>query len=84
MWIYVSTPPIRLHDVVLNFLSTGTTLVSRDSVVGIATGYELDDRGIGFRVPVVLRIFSSSNRPNRLWGPPNFLPNGYQGLFPRG
>jgi hypothetical protein len=25
---------------------------SWDSVVGIATGYELNDRGVGFRVPV--------------------------------
>jgi hypothetical protein len=25
-WIYTSAPPIRLHDVVLNWLSTGTTL----------------------------------------------------------
>jgi hypothetical protein len=26
MWIYISTPPISLHGVVLNWLSTGTTL----------------------------------------------------------
>jgi hypothetical protein len=26
MWIYTSTPPICLHGVVLNSLSTGTTL----------------------------------------------------------
>jgi hypothetical protein len=26
MWIYISTPPIRLHGVVLNLLSIGTTL----------------------------------------------------------
>jgi hypothetical protein len=25
---------------------------SRDNVVGIGTGYELDDRGVGVRVPV--------------------------------
>jgi hypothetical protein len=25
-WIYTSTPPIRLHGVVLNLISTGTTL----------------------------------------------------------
>jgi hypothetical protein len=29
---------------------------SRDSVVGIATGYGLDDRGFGIRVPVGSRI----------------------------
>jgi hypothetical protein len=36
---------------------------SRDSVVGIATGYWLDDRGVGVRVPVGSRIFSTSSRP---------------------
>jgi hypothetical protein len=32
---------------------------SRDSAVGVATGYGLDDRGIRVRVPVGSRIFSS-------------------------
>jgi hypothetical protein len=41
---------------------------SRDSVVGIATGYWADDRGVGVRVPVVARIFSSPRRSDRLWG----------------
>jgi hypothetical protein len=30
-----------------------------DSAVGIATGYGLDGRGVGVRVPVGSRIFSS-------------------------
>jgi hypothetical protein len=33
---------------------------SQDSIVGIVTGYRLDDRGVGVRVPVGSRIFSSS------------------------
>jgi hypothetical protein len=45
---------------------------SRDSSVGIETGYGLNDRGVGVRVPVGSRIFSSPRLPDRLWGPPNF------------
>jgi hypothetical protein len=57
---------------------------SRDSVVGIPTGYGLDDREVGVRVPVGARIFSSPLSPDRLWGPPNVLSDGYRELFPRG
>jgi hypothetical protein len=53
------------------------------SSVGIASGYELDDRGVGVRVPVGSGIFSSPRRPDRLWGSPNLLCNGYRWLFPR-
>jgi hypothetical protein len=35
----------------------------RDSAVSIATGYELDDRGVGVRVPVDSRNFYSPCRP---------------------
>jgi hypothetical protein len=57
---------------------------SRDSAVGIATGYGLNDRGFGVRVPIGSRVFSSPRRPDRLWGSPNLLSNGYLGRFPRG
>jgi hypothetical protein len=57
---------------------------SMDSVVGIATSYGMDDRGVGVRVPVGSRIFSSPNCPDRLCGPPNLLSNACPGLFPRG
>jgi hypothetical protein len=37
---------------------------SWDSVVGIATGYGLDDRGVGVRVPVVNSfLFPTLSRP---------------------
>jgi hypothetical protein len=57
---------------------------SRDSAVGIAAGYGLDDRGVGVRVPVGSRIFSSPRRPDWRWDPPKLLSNGYRWFFPRG
>jgi hypothetical protein len=45
------------------------------------TGYGLQDREVGVRVPVGSRIFSSPRRPDWLWG---LLSNGYRGLFPPG
>jgi hypothetical protein len=56
---------------------------SRDSAVGIATGYGLDDRGVGVEVPVRSRIFSSPRLPDRRWGAPNLLSSGYPEPFPR-
>jgi hypothetical protein len=88
--------PIKLYteylDVRLLRKAVGQTIFSavlvkirsRDSVVGIATGYGLDGRGFRVRDPVGSRILSSSRRPDRLCGPPNLISNGYRGLFPRG
>jgi hypothetical protein len=47
---------------------------SQDSVVSIATGYGLDDRGVGIRVLVGARIFSSARRPDRLEVPRTLSP----------
>jgi hypothetical protein len=55
--------------------------MSRDSSVGIALGYGLEDRGSRVRFPAGgWEFFSSPPRQERLWGPPSLLSNGYQGL----
>jgi hypothetical protein len=61
------------------FMYVWPNLRIRDSAVGITTGYGLDDREVGVRVPVGSRIFSSPCRPDRLWGPPGLLSSGYRG-----
>jgi hypothetical protein len=50
-------------------------------VAGIATSYGLDDRGIGVRVPVGSRIFSSPDRPALMSTQPpiQWVP----GIYPR-
>jgi hypothetical protein len=65
------------------FVATLHNLSSRDSAVAIATVYGLDDRGVGVRVPVGTRIFSSPRRPYWLRDPPSLLSNRYLGLFPK-
>jgi hypothetical protein len=58
-------------------------VLSRGSAVG--TGYGLDVRGVGVRVPVGSRIFSSPRRPDQFWDPPSLLSNGHRGRsFPGG
>ena len=52
-------------------------IVGRDSSVGIATRYGLD--GPGDRIPVGARFFRP--RPDRPWGPPSLLYNGYRVFY---
>jgi hypothetical protein len=46
--------------------------------------YGLDDRAIGVRSPAGAKDFSSPLCPDRLWGPPSLLYNGYWDPFPGG
>jgi hypothetical protein len=50
------------------------------SSVGIATVYGVDSKG---SIPGSARFFSSSQRPDRLWGRPSLISDGYRGIFPR-
>jgi hypothetical protein len=94
MGLYIRSP-IRLHGIVLNQLSTGTNLFYLffiiflfndilSSSVGIAMGYGLNGRRIGFISGRGKKFGSSSRRPDRLRGPPSFVANGYRRLFPQG
>jgi hypothetical protein len=51
--------------------------------IGIATGYGLDEREVGVRVPVRARFSSSPRCPDRFWGPPSLLSNVNRFLFLR-
>jgi hypothetical protein len=62
------------------YIYISINLRSRERAIGIATVYELDDRGFGVWVPVGERIFTSPRRPDRLWGPLSLLSNRYCGV----
>jgi hypothetical protein len=47
---------------------------SRDSSVGIALGYGLDNQGSRIRFPAGAGNFSPPH-PERIWGPPSLLSN---------
>jgi hypothetical protein len=66
------------------FILKHSTPSSLDNVVGTATGYELDDRGVRVRIPVGSRICSSPCHPDRLSGPPSLQSNRYPGSLSLG
>jgi hypothetical protein len=47
----------------------------------LEVGYELEDRVSILGEGNNGIFFSSPPRPDRNWGPPSLLTNGYQGLF---
>jgi hypothetical protein len=60
------------------------TIETRYNSVGIATGYELDDRGVGVRVTVRAKLLFSPRRPDQFWGPLSLLSSGYRELISPG
>jgi hypothetical protein len=52
-----------------------------DSVDGVATGYRVDEGGVGVRVPVGSRIFSFPRLPDSGVHPTSY-PMGTGGSFP--
>jgi hypothetical protein len=55
------------------------------SSLSIVSGYELDDRATAVRFPAEAKgFFLYPLCPDRLWGPPSLLYNGYRGYFHRG
>jgi hypothetical protein len=58
---------------------------SRGSSVSAVSDYGLDDRAIEVRSQAEGGDFSSNLlSPERLWGPPSVLYNGYREFFHRG
>jgi hypothetical protein len=51
---------------------------NRCSAVGIATGYLLDDQGVGDGVRLGSKFLSPTRRPYMFWDIPNLLANGYR------
>jgi hypothetical protein len=77
-WIFEPvTSRIQFRIVTILVMSQGSGVVT-------ATGYSMDGRGIGVRVPVEARFVASSRRPDRFWGPPNVVSHGYRGSFSGG
>jgi hypothetical protein len=67
------------------FIHTQSCWVEPGSSVSIVSDYGLGDRAIGVRSSAVAKdFFLQPLCPDRLWGSPSFLYNGYRGSFPRG
>jgi hypothetical protein len=62
---------------------TVTLFCEPDSSVSIVSGYGLDDQAIEVRSPTVAKaILLYPLCPDRLWGPPSLLYNGYRRYIP--
>jgi hypothetical protein len=82
VWEKLESSCIQLFMILFN--DTICSLESRDSAVGIPTGYRLDDQGVGVRVSVGASILISPCRPDRLWGSPSLLSDALPGALSPG
>jgi hypothetical protein len=72
----MSTDPWRRRQEIM-WITVRVIWFVRYSWVGIALGYELDDRGSRVRFPAGGWVFfPSPPRPERFWGPPSLLSDG--------
>jgi hypothetical protein len=62
---YIKTVSLFIFYDILSYI-----FYNRDSSVGIATGYGLNDRGVRVQVPIGARMLSSPYLPVLYWGPP--------------
>jgi hypothetical protein len=69
-------------NISLNIVNAFIIGTNRGSVVGIATGYGLDDRRVGVRVPVQSRILTSPYRQTGIGIHPTPYITGTGGSFP--
>jgi hypothetical protein len=64
------------QNIIHKIISLLKGLIYEPCTVGIALGYELDDRGSRVRFPAGLGMFLFTTASRQLWGPPSLLPNG--------
>jgi hypothetical protein len=55
--IYLEHLSISFPSLLIKYKENNMTMRSRDSAVGLATGYELDDGEVEVRVPVDAKMF---------------------------
>jgi hypothetical protein len=70
-----------MGSIVTGIFIPNPRIESRESVVGIATGYGLDDRGVEVQVPVESRIFLNVVHTGSGVHPTSY-PTGTGGSFP--
>jgi hypothetical protein len=73
---FCKMPHIKPRMLIIRFMTTGLAQAVECLTTGWTTGRSGFDPRQGWRIYPVC--------PDRLWGPPSLLSNGYRGSFPRG